>query len=294
MIIDVSIHNGAIDWKKVKESGVKGAIIRCGYGRDMPKQDDANFKRNIEGAIAQGLKVGVYMYSYAQTEDSARSEAQHTLRLVNPYKQHIALPIYYDLEENNCAQYAKRNAEIFGDIIEKAGYWCGVYSSSYWWKNYLKGLDRFTKWVADWGVNDGKPHKKPTFSNTDLWQYTSMGKVNGISGRVDCNEAYGKIADIINDNDNNDNDNNDNNNGGIKTVDITLKVLEMGIKDVQVGTVQTILKEKGYKGSNNKTLKVDNDFGANTLKAVKEFQAASGMNADGIVGFKTWDKLLKG
>ena len=54
MIIDVSIHNGAIDWKKVKESGVEGAIIRCGYGRDMVKHDDANFKRNIEGAIAQG------------------------------------------------------------------------------------------------------------------------------------------------------------------------------------------------------------------------------------------------
>lgn len=188
MIVDVSIHNGAIDWKKVKESGVEGAIIRCGYGRDMTKQDDARFKANIEGAIAQGLRVGVYMYSYAKTEDSARSEAQHTLRLVDPYKQHITLPIYYDLEENNCAQYAKRNAEIFGDIIEKAGYWCGVYSSSYWFKTHLKGLNRFTKWVADWGVNDGKPHNKPTFSNTDLWQYTSMGKVNGISGRVDCNE----------------------------------------------------------------------------------------------------------
>ena len=188
MIVDVSIHNGAIDWKKVKESGVEGAIIRCGYGRDMTKQDDARFKANIEGAIAQGLRVGVYMYSYAKTEDSARSEAQHTLRLVDPYKQHITLPIYYDLEENNCAQYAKRNAEIFGDIIEKAGYWCGVYSSSYWFKTHLKGLNRFTKWVADWGVNDGKPHKKPTFDNTDLWQYTSKGKVNGIAGRVDCNE----------------------------------------------------------------------------------------------------------
>ena len=290
MIIDVSIHNGAIDWAKLKAAGVEGAIIRCGYGRDLKKQDDARFAANMDGAIAQGLRVGVYLYSYAQSEDSARSEAAHVLRLVEPYKQKITLPIYYDLEENNCAQYAKRNAEIFGDIIEKAGFWCGVYSSSYWWRNYLKGLDRFTKWVADWGVNDGKPHKKPTFSNTDLWQYTSMGKVNGISGRVDLNEAYGKIAEIINGN--SDNNNNDNNNGGVKTVDITLKVLEYGAKDVQVGTVQTILKQKGYK-VNNKALKIDNDFGANTLKAVKDFQTASGLNADGIVGFKTWNKLLK-
>lgn len=188
MIIDVSIHNGAIDWAKVNAAGVEGAIIRCGYGRDLKKQDDANFKRNIEGAIAQGLRVGVYMYSYAKTEDSARSEAAHTLRLVEPYKEKITLPIYYDLEENDCAQYAKRNAEIFGDIIEKAGFWCGVYSSSYWWRTYLKDLNRFTKWVADWGSNNGKPNRKPTFSNTDVWQYTSNGRISGISTRVDLNE----------------------------------------------------------------------------------------------------------
>ena len=190
MIIDVSIHNGAIDWAKVKAAGVEGAIIRCGYGRDLKKQDDARFAANMDGAIAQGLRVGVYLYSYAQSEDSARSEAAHVLRLVEPYKQKITLPIYYDLEENNCAQYAKRNAEIFGDIVEKAGFWVGVYSSSYWWKNYLKDLTRFTKWVAAWGSNNGKPQPayKPSFPSSDVWQYTSMGKVNGISGRVDLNE----------------------------------------------------------------------------------------------------------
>ena len=110
------------------------------------------------------------------------------MRLVEPYKEKITLPIYYDLEENNCSQFAKRNAEIFGDIIEKAGFWCGVYSSSYWWKTYLKDLNRFTKWVADWGSNNGKPNKKPTFSNTDVWQYTSNGRISGISTRVDLNE----------------------------------------------------------------------------------------------------------
>ena len=187
MIIDVSIHNGVIDWSKVKSSGVDGAIIRCGYGRDMTKQDDANFKRNMDGAIAQGLRIGVYLYSYAKTEDSARSEAAHVLRLVNPYKDHITLPIYYDLEEPGTENGAKERACIFGDIIEKAGYWCGIYASSYWFKTHLKGLERFTKWVADWGSNNGKPGKQPTFNETDLWQYTSNGKVNGIGGRVDCN-----------------------------------------------------------------------------------------------------------
>ena len=190
MIIDVSIHNGVIDWSKVKSSGVDGAIIRCGYGRDMTKQDDANFARNMDGAIAQGLRVGVYLYSYAKSEDSAKSEAAHVLRLVNPYKDHITLPIYYDLEEPGTESGAKERACIFGDIIEKAGFWCGVYASLYWWNNYLKGLDRFTKWVAAWGSNNGNPGVKPNIQGLDLWQYTSNGKINGITGRVDCNELF--------------------------------------------------------------------------------------------------------
>jgi len=187
MIVDVSIHNGAIDWVAVKAAGVEGAIIRAGYGRDLARQDDAKFKANIEGAIAQGLRVGVYLYSYAKSTDSAISEARHVLRLVEPYKDHITLPIYYDLEEPGTENGAKERAEVFGDIIEKAGYWCGIYASSYWFKTHLNGLERFTKWVADWGSNDGKPHKQPTFNETDLWQYTSNGRVNGIPGRVDLN-----------------------------------------------------------------------------------------------------------
>lgn len=188
MVIDVSIHNGVIDWTKVKASGVDGAIIRCGYGRDLVKQDDARFRYNIEGAIAQGLRVGVYIYSYAKSEDSAKSEAAHVLRLIEPYKDKITLPVYYDLEENGTENGAKDRAIIFGDIIEKAGYWCGIYASLSWWQNYLKGLDRFTKWVAYWGVNNGRPNGKPNIQGLDLWQYTSKGSVDGIKGFVDCNE----------------------------------------------------------------------------------------------------------
>lgn len=188
MVIDVSIHNGSIDWTKVKSSGVDGAIIRVGYGRDMTKQDDARFKANIEGALAQGLRVGVYIYSYAKTEDSARSEANHVLRLIAPYKEKLTLPVYYDLEEPGTERGAKDRAIIFGDIIEKAGLWCGIYASLSWFNTYLKGLDRFTKWVAYWGSNNGKPNAKPNIQGLDLWQYTSKGKVNGIGGYVDCNE----------------------------------------------------------------------------------------------------------
>ena len=188
MIIDVSIHNGGIDWAKVKESGVEGAIIRCGYGRDLTRQDDSRFKANIEGALAQGLRVGVYLYSYAKTEESARSEAAHVLRLIYPYKEKLSLPVYYDLEEPGTEKGAKERALIFGDIIEKSGLWCGIYASLSWWTTDLHGLDRFTKWVACWGKNNGKPDVKPNVKGLDLWQYTSKGKVDGINGFVDLNE----------------------------------------------------------------------------------------------------------
>lgn len=188
-VIDVSIHNGSIDWGKVKSSGVGGAIIRCGYGRDMTKQDDALFRKNIEGAIDNGLRVGVYIYSYAKTNDSAVSEAQHVLRLVEPYARYISLPIYYDLEEKGTETGAKERAVIFGDIIEKAGFWCGIYASLSWWRTHLNGLDRFTKWIASWGTNNGLvPANKPDIKGLDLWQYTSKGRVNGVNGFVDCNE----------------------------------------------------------------------------------------------------------
>lgn len=188
MLIDVSVHNGLIDWSQVKSSGVTGAIIRCGYGRDMTKQDDSRFNYNMSKAIEAGLKVGVYIYSYAKSVDSAKSEAQHVLRLIAPFKDGITLPIYLDLEEAGTESGAIERACVFGDIIEGAGYWCGVYASSYWWRTYLKGLDRFTKWVADWGINDGSPTSKPNISGCDMWQYTSKGRVSGISGNVDLNE----------------------------------------------------------------------------------------------------------
>lgn len=187
MLIDVSEHNGNIDWAKVKAAGVTGVIVRCGYGKNIKKQDDKKFTRNMDGAIKAGLDIGVYLYSYATNTASAKSEAEHVLRLVDPYKANINLPIYYDLEEPGTEKTAKANAGIFGDIIKKAGYNCGVYASLSWFKTYLKGLDKYTKWVAAWGKDNGKPGTKPSIK-CDLWQYTSKGKVNGISGYVDCDE----------------------------------------------------------------------------------------------------------
>ena len=277
MIVDVSIHNGVIDWKKAKSSGVKGVIIRCGYGRDFTKYDDANYKRNIEGALSVGIKVGVYLYSYAKSTESARSEAQHCLRLINPYKGRISLPIYYDLEESGTESVAKENALVFGEILERNGYEVGIYANEYWWNTYLRGLDKYTKWVAKWGK------VKPTDPKMELWQYDAYGTVNGIGSGVDLDQAFGRLEKIINDDTPEE-----------EKVMVELSIIRKGSKGEEVKTVQRLLKELGYKGENKKVLAVDGSAGGNTIYALCNFQRDRGLAVDGVCGSATWNELLKG
>ena len=93
--IDVSQHQGIIDWEKVKNH-IDFAIIRCGYGQDIPGQDDRMFKRNADECTRLNIPFGVYLYSYAKNETEALSEAKHVLRLIEGYQ--MAYPIYLDLE----------------------------------------------------------------------------------------------------------------------------------------------------------------------------------------------------
>lgn len=191
-IIDVSRHQEKIDWSKVK-GNVDGVIIRCGFGADISKNDDSQFKSNVEGCIKNGIPFGIYLYSYAKSMEAAISEANHVLRLVGPYKDMIAYPIYYDLEENGTQEGAVERAKAFGDIIEAAGYWCGIYANQSWWKEYLGNkLDRFTKWVARYSS------KPPEIgSSYDMWQFTDKGSVPGIKGPVDMSYCYRDFEKII-------------------------------------------------------------------------------------------------
>ena len=181
-IIDVSKHQGIIDWEKVKGQ-IDGAIIRCGYGDNIASQDDVQFKRNADECTRLNIPFGVYIYSYAKTAEQAKSEAEHVLRKIKGYD--LSLPVYLDLEEAGTERGAVERAIIFGDIIEKAGYWCGIYANLNWWQKYLGSkLDRFTKWVARYSP------EKPNIQGMDMWQYSSVGTINGISGKVDMNICY--------------------------------------------------------------------------------------------------------
>lgn len=188
-LIDVSEHQGKINWEKVKPQ-IDGAILRCGYGMDQPDQDDVEFKRNADECTRLGIPFGVYIYSYADSIEKAKSEAEHVLRLVDGYR--LSYPVYLDLEENGTQKGAIERARVFGEIIEKAGYWCGVYANLNWWENYLVGLEQFTKWVAQY--NDKCEY---TGEHLDIWQYTSKGKVDGIEGNVDMNECYRNFPEEI-------------------------------------------------------------------------------------------------
>ena len=181
-LIDVSEHQGKIDWEKVKPQ-IDGAILRCGYGMDIERQDDTYFRRNADECTRLGIPFGVYLYSYADSEEKARSEAAHVLRLIEGYK--LSYPVYLDLEENGTQDDAIKRATIFGDVVENAGYWCGVYANLNWWDHYLTGLERFTKWVAQY--NETCDYQG---DHLDIWQYSSKGKIEGIDGNVDMNACY--------------------------------------------------------------------------------------------------------
>lgn len=182
IIIDVSEHQGVIDWNAAKGQ-IDGAILRCGFGDNIADQDDKQWKRNADECTRLGIPFGVYIYSYATSMAQAESEAQHVLRCVRGYK--LSYPIYLDLEEAGTQSGAVERAKRFGDVIEGVGYWCGVYANLHWWNNYLGGLDRFTKWVAQYNSRCDY-----TGTGKDIWQYSSTGSVAGIAGNVDMNECY--------------------------------------------------------------------------------------------------------
>lgn len=185
MIIDVSSWQGEIDWQQVK-GNVDGVILRCGWGMNLEKQDDSCFHQNAKGCLENAIPFGAYLYSYAKTPERAKSEAEHVLRLLAPYKGRLSYPVYLDLEEAGTQSGAVERAKLFAQSIEKEGYVCGIYANEWWWNTYLKdGLDEYTKWVAKYS---GKPEG---ISGTyDIWQYSSQGRVPGIKGRVDMNECY--------------------------------------------------------------------------------------------------------
>ena len=190
--IDVSTFQGEINWEKVKNDGIKFAILRAGYGMDIESQDDKYIERNISECERLGIPFGVYLFSYANTVAKASSEAEHTLRIIAGHK--VPLGVWYDIEDNNTSgsvdkSYLTQIIEKYCGIIKEAGYEVGIYANLNWLRNKIDASlqEKYPIWVAQY--NNKCTYEKDYV----MWQYTSSGKVNGISGNVDMNYYYGEL-----------------------------------------------------------------------------------------------------
>lgn len=198
-VIDVSGWQGDIDWAKAKADGVEGAIIRLGYGEG--NNADKKAQRNISECKRFGIPFGIYWYSYADTPALAKEEGADVVAKlkqfgVNP--SDLAYPVYYDLEKWTWEGHQPpTDPNVYNNIVnnwysalQSAGYKnLGVYSYTSYLQGPLKHADIYAKttWVAQYGARMGFD-SFPT--NSRGWQYTSTGKVDGISGNVDMN-AFG-------------------------------------------------------------------------------------------------------
>ena len=192
--IDVSIHNGSIDWQKVKNAGIQFAILRAGYGREM-SQKDVRFEENYRNAKAAGIPVGAYWYSYAMTPEEAELEADVFLSVIEG--KQFEMPVYFDLEEKKQFDLGKEKVSAimraFLEKIEKAGYFTGLYgsASSLTTRTADDIKSRYTIWLAHW--TDQTNYS----GNYGIWQYSDKGSVSGINGNVDLDTAYIDFPTII-------------------------------------------------------------------------------------------------
>ena len=192
--IDVSVHNGNIDWNKVKADGIDFAIIRAGYGR-LASQKDKRFEQNYSGAKAVGIPVGAYWYSYAMNENEARQEADVFLSVIKG--KQFEMPVYFDLEEKKQFDLGKEKVSAimraFLEKVESAGYFTGLYGSASSLTTHTADdiKSRYTIWLAHW-VN------QTNYSSAyAIWQHSEKGKIAGINGNVDLDICYKDFPTVI-------------------------------------------------------------------------------------------------
>lgn len=188
--IDVSQWQGNIDWQKVKGAGVQFAMLRAGYGRNNL---DTKFHRNAKGAVAVGIPVGLYWFSYALNVEMAKKEAQYAVELAKKYK--ITWPIAYDLEYDTVSYAAKNGVTItkslatqmaiaFCEEIKRLGYIPMVYTNLDYLNRYFdRSKLPYDLWYAQYA-------SAASVADKEIWQYSSKGSMPGIAGNVDMNHGY--------------------------------------------------------------------------------------------------------
>ena len=187
--IDISKHNGDINLEPYRGQFI---IIRAGYGNFTK---DEKFARNVIECKRLGIPFGVYLYSYALNAEEAKAEAHALLKVLEPIKNEIKVGVWFDMEDAD--GYKKKHGfkfthenisaicYAFAKTIEDAGYYSGIYTSSSWLPYIKPECDRFDKWVASWGTNDGTLQNDTSKFGT-IHQYTSRP--------IDKNIMYADIS----------------------------------------------------------------------------------------------------
>ena len=194
--IDVSEHQGRIDWNAVKASGIDFAILRVGFGApSWGGRVDYQFNRNISECERLGIPYGVYIYSYAFDNQQAADEASMVINCLSGHNPR--LPVYYDLEDNSIIANGRQTgiasrAQVFCNRISAAGYEPGIYANLNWFNSILTDSvfksSSWDHWIAQYNSQCDYT------GNYSFWQYKSNGKVPGINGNVDMNYAYVDVS----------------------------------------------------------------------------------------------------
>ena len=308
--VDIGDHNGKFNFEAAKKAGYEFAMLKLGYGSDIPEQDDAQFERSVQECERLGIPWGAWLYSYALNEDQARSELAHMLRLLKGKRP--TMPIALDVEDSD--DYRKNHGgwtyqnvnsctKIVLEGLAKAGYYPALYTGFEEIENYLSRdiWQKYDMWFAHWATKCGYRG-----DNLSIWQYggevnyIESPYINGVDGKVDKDICYKDYPTIIKEG--------GFNNWGTPAPDpepqpdnptctLTIQYLAKDgylSEGEQVRTAQRLLRELDYPGADMLPLTVDGIFGSNTDYAVKCFQKGNGLSADGIIGKDTWKVLIDG
>ena len=312
--IDLSYHNGTVNFSQMKKSGIEYVLLRAGYGQN---NIDKAFDRYAQACIDHGIPFGAYWFGYPLNIEMARQEARYAIAAVGKYRSRC--PIAFDLEYDSIKYAAGKGvridsglatemARVFCEEIASAGYIPVLYSNKDYLKNYFD-LDRIDAYL--WYARYTGPISEQEKKACAIWQKSSSGKVPGVSGKVDINEFYmdfESVGDTINPQqsgrpvvkalqnalnldgyrDDTGKQLEEDGKVGPKTRAAVQKVvLKLGSSGVTVNWAQKRLNELSGAG-----LEEDGEYGPATEAVVKNRQRTAGLKVDGLCGPKTINSLL--
>lgn len=195
--VDLSYHNGTVDFEALRNAGITFVILRVGTSKTMP---DPKFEEYYAAARAAGLSIGAYFYTYANTTAKAQEDAEKVLEYLEG--KQFEYPIFFDIEDKSLTTLSPMLLTditlTFCDAMVDAGYYPGVYTNKTWLATYLE-VDRIRSvydiWLASWIVTG--ENISDYSDDYAMWQYTATGKVSGVSTAVDRNRTYRDFKALI-------------------------------------------------------------------------------------------------